>query len=53
MSHCVNYTTRDIIDHWDKNMSSIVLLENGKSCLLCAYFQICVLILCFLCMFHI
>jgi hypothetical protein len=30
MSHCVNYTTRDLIEHWDKNMSSIVLLTDGK-----------------------
>jgi nicotinamidase-related amidase len=30
MSHCVNYTTRDLMEHWDKNMSSIVLLTNGE-----------------------
>jgi hypothetical protein len=30
MSHCVNYTTRDLIEHWDKKMSSIVLLTDGE-----------------------
>jgi len=31
LSHCVNYTTRDIIEHWDKNPSSLVLLTDGMS----------------------
>jgi hypothetical protein len=29
LSHCVNYTTRDIIDHWDKDFSNIVVLTDG------------------------
>ena len=30
MSHCVNYTTRDIMDHWDKAMGALVVLTDGK-----------------------
>jgi hypothetical protein len=30
MSHCVNYTTRDLMEHWDKKMSGIVLLTDGE-----------------------
>lgn len=30
LSHCVNYTTRDIIDHWDKSPASLVLLTDGN-----------------------
>eukprot|EP00600_Ochromonadales_sp_CCMP1393_P010544 CAMPEP_0175007414 /NCGR_PEP_ID=MMETSP0005-20121125/6394_1 /TAXON_ID=420556 /ORGANISM="Ochromonas sp., Strain CCMP1393" /LENGTH=945 /DNA_ID=CAMNT_0016262845 /DNA_START=27 /DNA_END=2864 /DNA_ORIENTATION=+ len=31
MSHCVNYTTRDLITNWDKDPSSLVLLTDGAS----------------------
>jgi len=31
MSHCVNYTMRDLIDHWGKDLSKLVLLKDGCS----------------------
>lgn len=32
MSHCVNYTTRDILREWDpRNTSDIIILTDGKS----------------------
>jgi hypothetical protein len=43
MSHCVNYTTRDIIEHWDRSMSGVVVLTDGTyavllvACVLCLY----------------
>lgn len=31
MSHCVNYTTRDILRDWDpRNTSDIIILTDGK-----------------------
>ena len=30
-SHCVNYTMRDLADHWNKDMSALVLLSNCTS----------------------
>ena len=30
MSHCVNYTTRDLIDHWEKDLANLVLLLDGR-----------------------
>jgi len=31
-SHCVNFTVRDLADHWDSsNLASLVLLEDGSS----------------------
>ena len=29
MSHCVNYTTRDLIDNWGSDLSNIILLTDG------------------------
>ena len=29
LSHCVNYTMRDIMYHWDDAMSDLVLLKDG------------------------
>lgn len=31
MSHCVNYTTRDIIKYWDRDLSKLVLLTDAAS----------------------
>eukprot|EP01038_Epipyxis_sp_PR26KG_P005581 gene5581-7706_t len=31
LSHCVNYTLRDIMDHWHDDMSRLVLLTDGAS----------------------
>ncbi len=32
MSHCVNYTVRDIVEHWPKQeMGSIILLKDCAS----------------------
>ena len=30
-SHCVNYTMRDIAEHWNKDHASLVLLEDCAS----------------------
>jgi hypothetical protein len=30
----VNYTTRDIIEHWDRSMSGVVVLTDGTSAVL-------------------
>ena len=30
LSHCVNFTLRDIVDNWRNDPSSIYLLEDGK-----------------------
>lgn len=31
MSHCVNYTTRDILRDWDpRNTSDIIILTDGR-----------------------
>jgi nicotinamidase-related amidase len=34
LSHCVNFTVRDIVDNWRGENSKIVVLENGIFCLL-------------------
>jgi hypothetical protein len=35
----VNYTTRDVIEHWDKPLHDIVVLTDGETCrrLFCTY----------------
>ena len=30
LSHCVNYTVRDLIKYWDADLSRLVLVENCK-----------------------
>jgi len=30
-SHCVNYSTRDLVDNWKQDMSKLVLMEDGMS----------------------
>lgn len=32
LSHCVNFTLRDIISHWRGDLSRLVLLEDGTIC---------------------
>ena len=29
MSHCVNFTLRDILKHWDGDRARLMLLQNG------------------------
>lgn len=31
MSHCVNYTLRDLIKHWGADLSRLILLKDGAS----------------------
>ena len=31
MSHCLNYTLRDLIKHWSGDIGRIVLLVDGSS----------------------
>eukprot|EP00511_Aplanochytrium_stocchinoi_P008583 CAMPEP_0204850754 /NCGR_PEP_ID=MMETSP1347-20130617/8768_1 /ASSEMBLY_ACC=CAM_ASM_000690 /TAXON_ID=215587 /ORGANISM="Aplanochytrium stocchinoi, Strain GSBS06" /LENGTH=434 /DNA_ID=CAMNT_0051993949 /DNA_START=33 /DNA_END=1334 /DNA_ORIENTATION=- len=32
LSHCLNYTTRDLVDNWgDKSLSSLIVLEDATS----------------------
>jgi nicotinamidase-related amidase len=31
LSHCVNFTMRDIVDHWHEDCSNIILLSNGAN----------------------
>ena len=31
MSHCVNFSTRDIVKHWNKEMKRVCLLSDGAS----------------------
>jgi ribosomal protein S26 len=41
MSHCVNYTTRDIIEHWDRSMSGVVVLTDGTYAVLLVVSILC------------
>jgi hypothetical protein len=34
LSHCVNFTIRDIVDNWRGNNSNITILEDGKHILI-------------------
>lgn len=45
LSHCVNFTVRDIVDNWRGENSKIVLLADGLPSLHLLYFVIHVIIL--------
>lgn len=38
LSHCVNYSTRDIVDNWKGDKSQIIVMKDGACniCILCA-----------------
>jgi hypothetical protein len=37
----VNYTTRDIIEHWDRSMSGVVVLTDGTYAVLLVVSILC------------